>query len=81
MIAPLRYTELLELEPQGELDQARAAQGPGGGRHGPRLDGTSYCLRDFAEVGVAHVPNGVGEVGMVEEIEKVRSELQSRPFP
>src|SRR5437763_3933368 len=69
-----------ELHPQGQLDQAWAPHRAGGRREYAGLNSGSRGLYDLAEVGVAHVADRVGEIGVIEEIEEVGPELQTGLF-
>jgi hypothetical protein len=74
---------LLENQPQRELDLPGCAVGTASGTDRGR-DRASQGLGNLAEIRITFVVNGIGEIGVIEEIEEVRSELQARslaPYP
>ena len=73
-------TKKLKLHPQGPLDHARSATHCACSSANCSSRGAGHSRRDLAEVPAALTPHRVGEVRVVEEIEKVRTKSQMDSF-
>src|SRR5271166_1195136 len=59
-----------EDQPHRQLDLSRTAESPRRGSHRGR-NGAAYRGRDFAKARAALVRNGIGKIGVVEQIEEI----------